>query len=86
MTAMATRTSPKKKFNERNNGYGHALINLCTLYLDFFFYPFHEYLWVNFTFIQVRRLELEREQLLATIEALKTRHKDELTNIDSSHK
>jgi len=37
MTAMATRTSPKKKFNERNNGYGHALINLCTLYLDFFF-------------------------------------------------
>jgi len=35
---------------------------------------------------KVRRLELEREQLLSTIEALKTRHKDELTNIDSSHK
>ena len=36
--------------------------------------------------MQVRRLELEREQLLSTIEALKTRHKDELANIDSSHK
>lgn len=40
----------------------------------------------NSTFIQIRRLELEREQLLSTIEALKTRHKDELANIDSSHK
>ncbi|KAJ7371137.1 hypothetical protein OS493_027825 [Desmophyllum pertusum] len=35
---------------------------------------------------KVRRLELEREQLLTTIEALKTRHKDELANIDTSHK
>ena len=36
--------------------------------------------------IQVRRYELEREQLLSTIETLKTRHKDELANIDASHK
>lgn len=36
--------------------------------------------------IQVRRYELEREQLLTTIETLKTRHKDELANIDASHK
>ncbi|XP_022788434.1 fas-binding factor 1 homolog isoform X3 [Stylophora pistillata] len=35
---------------------------------------------------KVRRYELEREQLLTTIEALKTRHKDELANIDASHK
>ena len=40
----------------------------------------------NSTFNQIRRLELEREQLLSTIEALKTRHKDELASIDSSHK
>lgn len=40
----------------------------------------------NSTFIQIRRLELEREQLLSTIEALKTRHRDELASIDSSHK
>nr|XP_058970698.1 fas-binding factor 1-like isoform X2 [Pocillopora verrucosa] len=35
---------------------------------------------------KVRRYELEREQLLTTIETLKTRHKDELANIDASHK
>lgn len=35
---------------------------------------------------KIRRLELEREQLLSTIEALKTRHRDELASIDSSHK
>lgn len=35
---------------------------------------------------QIRRLELERDQLLTTIEALKTRHKDELSNIDTAHK
>ncbi|XP_067043512.1 fas-binding factor 1-like isoform X1 [Acropora muricata] len=35
---------------------------------------------------KIRRLELERDQLLTTIEALKTRHKDELSNIDTAHK
>ena len=35
---------------------------------------------------QVRRLELEREELLTTIESLKTRHNDEMANIDTSHK
>ena len=54
--------------------------------VNWLFYPLYDYLSPNSTFIQVRRLELEREQLLSTIEALKTRHKDELANIDSSHK
>ncbi|XP_068673186.1 fas-binding factor 1 homolog isoform X2 [Montipora foliosa] len=35
---------------------------------------------------KVRRLELERDQLLTTIESLKTRHKDELANIETAHK